>query len=303
MESIANYNSPKEIGRFLKANGMAPTRRFGQNFLISQAVREKIVGLLELEGGETIWEIGPGLGAMTSHLVNNGGRLVLFEIDRRFVDYLRQAFGSEDSAATDRQGARRDTGVEIIAGDVLKTWKTVFEEQGMADRIIGNLPYNSAAAIIASIIEHGDLPPIMVYTVQKEVGERMTAEPGSRDYSAFTVLCRFACRVEDCGNVSAGCFYPQPHVTSKIVRMVPRGDLDYSLLPMVSSFTRRVFASRRKTIRNNLSGSMWAEKLGLDRLLELLQASGIDPEARGESLSVERITGFVENFSRNNPGV
>ncbi|MDY7029520.1 MAG: 16S rRNA (adenine(1518)-N(6)/adenine(1519)-N(6))-dimethyltransferase RsmA [Spirochaetota bacterium] len=299
----------------MKANGIAPNRRFGQNFLISQGVREKIIGLLELTGGETIWEIGPGIGAMTSHLAENGGRLVLFEIDRRFVEYLRQTFGtgpeagppaddgSEDAAARDRQWARRDTGVEIVAGDVLKTWKTVFEEQGMADRIIGNLPYNSAAAIIASIIEHGDLPPIMVYTVQKEVGERMTAEPGSRDYSAFTVLCRFACRVEDCGNVSAGCFYPQPHVTSKIVRMVPRGDLDYSLLPMVSSFTRRVFASRRKTIRNNLSGSMWAEKLGRDRLFELLQASGIDPEARGESLSVESIAGFVENFSRNNPGV
>lgn len=253
-------------------------------------MREKIIGLLELTGGETTWEIGPGLGAMTFHLAENGGRLVLFEIDRRFVEYLRQETEGKP-------------GIEIVAGDVLKTWKNVCEREGMADRIIGNLPYNSAAAIIASLIEHGELPPIMVYTVQKEVGERMTAHPGSRDYSAFTVLCRFACEVEDCGNVSAGCFYPQPHVTSKIVRMVPRGDLDYSLLPLVSSFTRRVFASRRKTIRNNLSGSAWAEKLGQDRLLELLRSSGIDPDARGESLPVETIVGFVENFSRNNPGV
>ncbi len=253
-------------------------------------MREKIVGLLELTGGETVWEIGPGLGAMTTHLVNNGGRLVLFEIDRRFVEYLRQETGG-------------DARIDIISGDVLKTWKSVCEQQGMADRIIGNLPYNSAAAIIASLIEYGKLPPVMVYTVQKEVGERMTADPGSRDYSAFTVLCRFACDVEDCGNVSAGSFYPRPHVTSKIVRMLPRHDLDYSLLPMVSSFTRRVFASRRKTIRNNLSGSEWADRLGRDRLFELLQASGIDPEARGESLSVERIVEFVENFSRNKPGV
>jgi len=244
-------------------------------------VREKIIELLEPKDAAHIWEIGPGLGAMTAHLVETDSRLTLFEIDKMFIKYLRQVFEIR-------------SGVKIIGGDVLKTWKEVFFSDGMPDRIIGNLPYNSAAAIIASFIESGNLPPRMVYTVQKEVGERMVAGPGTKDYSAFSVLCGFACDVRDCGNVAPGCFYPQPHVTSKIVLMTPRGSGDLSLLPLVSSFTRAVFASRRKTIRNNLINSTWTRDIDPQRLWALLGESGIDPEGRGETIAVEDIVGFVK---------
>lgn len=290
MEHLASYNSPGEIEHFLKVNGMAPSRRFGQNFLISRAVRERIVGLLELKGGETVWEIGPGLGAMTTHLIDKTAELVLFEIDRRFIEYLQQLYGEKKE-------------VRIVSGDVLKTWQGVYARQGRADIIFGNLPYNSAAAIIASVIEHGDPPPRMVFTVQKEVGERMTAAAGTKDYSAFTVLCSFACRIEDCGNISPGSFYPRPRVTSKVVKMVRRDDRDYRLLPIVSSFTRSVFASRRKTIRNNLAAGGWGREIGPGRLNTLLEESGIDPNRRGESLPAEVIIDFAEKFAGELPGV
>jgi len=253
-------------------------------------VREKIIGLLELEGNEKVWEIGPGLGAMTSHLLSTRVRLFLFEIDRMFIEYLEKAFGDRGD-------------LKIIPGDVLKTWRAEYELTGPPDRVIGNLPYNSAAAIIASFIEQGNLPPRMVYTVQKEVGERMLARPGTKDYSAFTVLCSFACSIRDCGNVPAGNFYPSPHVMSKVVLLTPCGRYDFSLLPMVSSFTRAVFASRRKTIRNNLQRGGWWSGMEQDLLFNLLRQSGIEPGDRGENLSVDSIVSFVQKIRRHNDTV
>lgn len=286
MDQIENYNSPKAIRAFLERNGMAASRRFGQNFLIDQSMREKIIALLELPEEAAVWEIGPGLGAMTQHLIDKSSELVLFEIDKRFIQFLSQLYQDEPK-------------VEIVAGDVLKSRRPVFEERGVPDGIIGNLPYNSAAAIIAELIEQACLPPKLVFTVQKEVGERMLASPGTRDYSAFSILCQSACTVSDGGNVAASCFYPQPHVTSKVVVLEPHGGLNPALLPMVSRVSRALFSSRRKTIRNTLLKSELAAAFGQETLLHILEETGIDPQLRGEVLSVQEIHCLAERISGN----
>mgnify|MGYP006285855065 CR=1 FL=1 len=275
-----NYNSPKSIAQFLRENGMAPTRRFGQNFLISQAVREKILRLLELPQDGTVWEIGPGLGAMTHMLVERAARSVLFEIDRRFIEYLNNLY-------------KEHSNVRIVAGDVVKTWKQVYAEEGLPKRIMGNLPYNTASMIIGDLIESGCVAERMVFTVQKEVAARMSAKPGTRDYSAFSVICQFACSVSDAGVISPGAFYPQPHVDSAVVLMQPHGRYRYELLSLVSTITKALFSARRKTIRNTLGRSVVATRYGKPQLYGALEATGIDAGQRGEELPVETIVALA----------
>jgi len=283
MQRIENYNSPKEIRQFLTSRGMAPNRRFGQNFLISQGMREKITELLELREGMDVWEIGPGLGAMTQHLLEYNPQLTLFEIDRLFVEYLRELYGGRSS-------------LQIVEGDVLRTLHGVYGQRGVPDRIIGNLPYNIASAIIASMIEAGCLAERMVFTVQKEVGARISAVPGTREYSSFSVLCQFACDIIEAGDISPANFYPQPHVTSGVLVLVPHGKYDPALLPWVSRISRALFSSRRKTIRNTLLKAEWLDGVGRERMSELLEEHSIDRGLRGEVLSVQQIADLARSL-------
>lgn len=284
MDGELNYNSPKSIAQFLQTHGMAPNRRFGQNFLISQGVREKIVGLLELEGQSTVWEIGPGLGAMTHMLVDKAENITLFEIDNRFIQFLTTLYTEYPH-------------LKIVTGDVVKTWKSVYQEEGLPDRIMGNLPYNTASMIIANLIEAGCVAPRMVFTVQKEVAARMRAAPGSREYSSFSVICQFACTVEDGGTISPGAFYPPPHVDSALVLMKPHGRFNFCRLPLVSAITKALFSSRRKTIRNTLVRSSLASRYGEEKIAAALDAGGIDPGQRGEELTVEKVVELAEFLS------
>lgn len=287
MDGELNYNSPKSIAQFLRQNGMAPTRRFGQNFLISQPVREKILGLLELPGDGVVWEIGPGLGAMTHMLIDKVTRIVLFEIDRRFIEFLNSLYAQRDD-------------VRIIAGDVVKTWEAVYAAEGLPNRIMGNLPYNTASMIIGDLIEAGCISERMVFTVQKEVAARMNAKPGTRDYSAFSVICQFACSVKDTGVISPGAFYPQPHVDSSVVLMQPHGKYRFELLPLVSTITKALFSARRKTIRNTLGRSVIATRYGKSVLYDALEASEINAGQRGEELPVSTIVDLSEHLSQHN---
>jgi 16S rRNA (adenine1518-N6/adenine1519-N6)-dimethyltransferase len=260
---------------------MAATHRFGQNFLISKRVREKILGLLDLPPDGTVWEIGPGLGAMTHMLVDNAARIVLFEIDRRFIEFLTSLYSEREE-------------MRIVAGDVVKTWEAVYSSEGLPDRIMGNLPYNTAAMIIGDLLMAGSVSERMVFTVQKEVAARMNAKPSTREYSAFSVLCQFACSIQPAGLISPGAFYPRPHVDSAIVLMRPHGKYDFDLLPLVSTITKALFSSRRKTIGNTLGRSVVASQYGKSRLYDALDITGIDTGRRGEELPVETIVKLAE---------
>lgn len=239
-------------------------------------MREKILGLLDLPSNGTVWEIGPGLGAMTHMLVDNAAGSTLFEIDRRFIEFLKSIYSQRDD-------------IRIVAGDVVKTWEEVYSSEGLPDRIMGNLPYNTAAMIIGDLLTAGCVAGRMVFTVQKEVAARMKAKPATREYSTFSVLCQFACTIEHAGVISPGAFYPQPHVDSALVLMKPHGKYDFHLMPLVSTITKALFSSRRKTIRNTLGRSVVATKYGKHRLYDALDASRIDAGRRGEELPVDTI--------------
>ncbi|MCX7026425.1 MAG: 16S rRNA (adenine(1518)-N(6)/adenine(1519)-N(6))-dimethyltransferase RsmA [Spirochaetes bacterium] len=249
------------------------SKRFGQNFLVDRNARQKLYAAIGAGPGAPIWEIGPGIGSITSLLLEGGHKVTAFEIDYGFVRVLKEVF---DSAP----------GFSIVEGDFLKTWKSALAS-GRPEVIFGNLPYNAALAIIADLLEHPWVPPRIVFTVQKEAAKRIAASPGTKDYSAFSVLCSSVCRTTILYDIGPSAFWPQPRVTSSVILLEPRfepvaGDDRLGF----SRFVRSSFSSRRKTLRNNLSAY---DKAMAARLDPALSALGISGEIRAEALSPEAL--------------
>lgn len=234
--------------------------------------------------GDAVWEIGPGLGAMTHMVAGRCAFLTVFEIDHGFIRFLDRYFGEIP-------------GFSIVEGDVLKSWPGTYEKGPTPDLVFGNLPYNCAAAFIGDLVEAEVRPRKMVFTIQKEVAERMAASPGSGQYGAFSMLCSLAWEVRIAGQIKPGAFYPAPEVTSAIVEMVPHGRFEGLSMPAAALFIRDLFSSRRKTIRNCLGKGRIARITGRERLLEIAAASGIDPDKRGEEIGPEAAAKAVRNLT------
>ena len=245
MVSDINYNSASALKAFLEEKNLGMRKKFGQNFLINPETRISLVEALGANSGDEVWEIGPGLGAMTSLLLEKGLAVRAFEIDAGFIRVLKNIFANEEN-------------FRLVEGDVMKTWQEHFPckkpdsntEQENAPLLLGNLPYNIAAALLADMIEKRRLFTRMVVTVQKEVALRMTAAAGSADYSSFSVLCASAYKVKPLMLIRPSSFYPQPNVDSMGVLLENKNAGEYPRVfyPLV----RSLFASRRKTIKNNL---------------------------------------------------
>lgn len=268
-----DYNSPAELKQILDMNGFSMQKKFGQNFLINAEARKRLVDSLELTENMPVWEIGPGLGAITNELLERGAKLTVFEIDRGFISLIKQFFEEYEAKGK----------FEIVEGDVLKTWKGQLEKLGLPDRLFGNLPYNIAAAIIADTIENDVRFEKCVFTVQKEVAMRMTAKAGSEDYSSFSVLCQWAYKTSSVMDLAGGNFWPKPNVDSRSVVMIKNPDYPGCKSPQeFIKMQRALFSSRRKTVRNNLTNYLSSN----DKALEYLEKAGIDKMKRAEVLTI-----------------
>lgn len=271
-----DYNSPTELKNVLDSNGFSMQKKFGQNFLINADARTKLIDALEIDENKTVWEIGPGLGAMTNEILERGSDLTVFEIDRGFAGLINQFFESY----------KQKDKFRIVEGDVLKTWKKQLETAGKPDRLFGNLPYNIAATVIADTIENNIRFDKCVFTVQKEVAIRMAAKPGSEDYSSFSVLCQWAYDVKPLLDLTGGNFWPKPNVDSRAVVMTLKENFPNCENPaLFVKVQRALFTSRRKTVRNNLSVFLKNN----DQAVEYLNKAGIDLMKRAEVLTVEEL--------------
>jgi 16S rRNA (adenine1518-N6/adenine1519-N6)-dimethyltransferase len=271
-----DYNSPSDLKTFLEDNAMSMQKKFGQNFLVNGDARKKIVNALALSPGMNVWEVGPGLGAMTEEILSRGAKLTVFEIDRGFVKMLKNFYEKEIASGE----------LTIIEGDVLKTWKRQCDETGIPERFFGNLPYNIASAIIGDTIEQNVRFDKAVVTVQKEVAQRMTSAPGTGDYSSFSILCQWAYDVETVMDLAGGNFWPRPNVDSRAVVMTKRGAFPgCESRQTFMKMQRALFVSRRKNIKNNLTQFLSdAEKADT-----VLRKAGIDPSLRAEAVTVEQL--------------
>jgi 16S rRNA (adenine1518-N6/adenine1519-N6)-dimethyltransferase len=267
------------------------SKRFGQNFLVHRPSRLRILDLVQASVGANVWEIGPGIGSMTALALDSGLALTAFEIDYGFARLLKRLFGGRSNFA-------------LVEGDFIDTWRAELEAspsleralQRGPERIFGNLPYNAASSIVASIIEGGLRPARMVFTVQREGALRMTARPGTKDYSAFSVLCSSAFATKIAFDLGAGCFWPAPRVQSSVVLMVPRTDpLEDGDRAGFSAFVRAAFSSRRKTLRNNLRDSE------AEILPEVLAELALRADVRAEALAPEELAEVYERLRRAAP--
>ncbi|MDY4984859.1 MAG: 16S rRNA (adenine(1518)-N(6)/adenine(1519)-N(6))-dimethyltransferase RsmA [Treponema sp.] len=284
-----DYNSPAALKTFMESQGFSMQKKFGQNFLINEDARKRLVDALEVGEGVKVWEVGPGLGSMTSEILERGSDLTVFEIDKGFTGLISQFFEDYSKKGT----------FKLVEGDVLKTWKKQLDENNLPDRFFGNLPYNIAATIIADTIENNVRFDKCVFTVQKEVAVRMCAQPGSEDYSSFSVLCNWAYDVKPLLDLTGGNFWPKPNVDSRAVVMNKKEGFPGCNNPkLFVRMQRALFSSRRKTVRNNLSGFLKNNDLTLQALSE----AEIDPMKRAEVLTIPQMLKLSDVIDKLNSG-
>lgn len=265
-----NYDSVKEVISVLESEGLAMSKKFGQNFLIDHNARESIREKIAYKENLSAWEIGPGMGAITSLVLNSGIKVKAFEIDKGFCRLLKERAFSDEANFT------------LIEGDALKT---ISDQSEIPDIIYGNLPYNVGSIIIARLIENNILPKRMVYTLQREVVERICAKENSDDYSSFSVLCQIDYKPTLSFVIRKGCFYPEPQVESAVVVMEKRKEslVPESLRETFIEVNRALFSQRRKTIKNNLKA------LNLKDIDRVIASSNLAGNERAETLSIEKI--------------
>jgi 16S rRNA (adenine1518-N6/adenine1519-N6)-dimethyltransferase len=240
---------------------LAP-QKFGQHFLSSQPVLDRIAALICGSGKPHVLEIGPGRGALTGKLISCASRLTAIEIDPDLTAYLRSRFAGVEN-------------LDLVQADALE----VDFAQYHPDIIAGNLPYSIATPLIERTVRQG-LPG--VFLIQKEVAERLAAKPGSRDYGFLTVETQLFAQVELMFTVPPGAFKPPPKVDSAVVRLTPRnvaGEMGIHDVSAFLGFLSACFRQKRKTLRNNLresfsvdghpESSLRAEQLSLDQLAAL----------------------------------
>lgn len=252
-----------------------PRKRFGQNFLTNQLVIDHILQAMHIQPSDHVVEIGPGLGALTIPLLKRLPKLTAIEIDKDLQVHLRAQQDAEEK-------------LTLIDGDAL----TIdYGQFGNKLRIIGNLPYNISTPLLFHLLQF--LPHIddMLFMLQKEVVERMAAEPGHKTYGRLSVVLQYYCQVEHLFDVPASAFHPAPKVESAIVRLTP---FKVSPYPAISfhefeQFMMSAFSMRRKTLANNLKTILNASDL---------VALNIEPSLRPEQVSISdfvKIAAFVND--------
>ena len=262
-----------QIKSLLARHGFRFSKSMGQNFLIADWVPREIAKASGAHPDAGVLEIGPGIGCLTRELAGRAGKVVSVELDRSLLPILEETLAGRDN-------------VEIVSGDILKLdirqmtrdmpWLSGFAA-------CANLPYNITTPAITALIEAQCFFAITVM-IQKEVAQRICAQPGSKDYGAFSVYCQYYTAPELLFEVPPDCFIPAPKVTSAVVRMVPRpapaevDDPDHFF-----RVVKAAFALRRKTRLNRLAANLDRPR---EDILRALEACGVPPDTRGERLSI-----------------
>ncbi len=274
-KDIATPTRTKEI---LKKYGFSFKKSLGQNFLIDTNILHNIVKTASLDETKAALEIGPGIGALTEHLARAAGKVVAIELDQRLLPILSDTLEPYPNT-------------EVIHGDVLKVdLRRLFREKFAAYpkvNVVANLPYYVTSPILMRLLEE-ELPlENIVVMMQKEVAERIAAAPGGKEYGALSIMAQYYAEPEIAMIVPHSVFIPQPNVDSAVLKLAVREK------PPVEVVSRQVlfkvikasFAQRRKTIYNNLMGSIFG-KDQRELLLDVLQRAEVDPSRRGETLSI-----------------
>lgn len=262
-----------------------PLKRLGENYLIDSNIKDKIIAEIHPAPGETILEIGPGLGALTMDLARSGAEVVAVEKDRKALSILRALTGDEF------------LNLKLHVGDILE-----FDIGGLACgkrlKVVGSLPYYITTPIIERLIECRGHIDYAVILVQKEFAERLLAGPGSKDCSSLGCFVRYFTSPKHIHTVKRASFYPEPEVDSAIVRLDMLGEPSVAVRDeeLLFKIVRGSFNQRRKSIINSLSRKEVLDMPKAD-LAAILKRVKVDPTARPETLSLETFASIANSIS------
>ena len=255
-----------------------PRKRFGQNFLHDKMVIQRIVNSINPRQGDHIVEIGPGEGALTELVLDRIGAMDVVELDRDLIPLLKIRFVLQEDLNIHQADALKFDFCQLQAGD-----KKI--------RIIGNLPYNISTPLLFHLFDSNHCIQDMHFMLQKEVVDRIVANPGDSAYGRLGIMMQYFCRSEYVFTVKPGAFRPAPKVNSAIVRLIPheKPPVDIDNFDEFSKLVNFSFTQRRKTLRNILKGKLDATQI---------EALGIEPTIRPERLSLEDFTKISNTLSR-----
>lgn len=280
-----DFISPAQIKKIASRYGFVFKKGLGQNFLSSQSVLEEIADAAEIEN-KGVMEIGPGFGVLTNELAKRARKVLALEIDDRLIPILADTLSEYDNVKIVNQ--------DVLKADLQKLIKDEFKEEKIS--VAANLPYYITTPIITTLIEGGLPLNNLVVMVQKEVADRIVAEPDSKNYGAISVLCQYYTEVELVTVVGADLFVPPPKVDSAVVRMKFRDTPAVSVKDEKMFFrtVKAAFSQRRKTLLNCLVSNFTQTK---SELAEILESVGIDPTRRGETLSLSEFAALSDMLS------
>ena len=256
----------------LMMEGHKARKRFGQNFLKDEYWIGRIAQAVDPQPGQAIVEIGPGQAALTRELIAGARHVRAVEIDRDLAGWLKTQFTEEE--------------LTLIEADALTLdWKTTAGNDRL--RVVGNLPYNISSPLLFHLMEAADHIVDQHFMLQREVVDRMTAEPGSKTYGRLSVMLQWRYKMHKLFDVPPGAFTPAPKVVSSVVRMVPKKKVDVPQcdFALFSSVVANAFAQRRKTLRNALSVLLTEDDISV---------AGINPQERAEKLPLEAFIALTE---------
>ncbi|RXZ46772.1 16S rRNA (adenine(1518)-N(6)/adenine(1519)-N(6))-dimethyltransferase RsmA [Agromyces fucosus] len=269
-ETVPRLLGPAEIRDLAELLDVTPTKKLGQNFVHDANTVRRIVQTAGVQPGETVLEIGPGLGSLTLGLLETGASVIAVEIDKRLAAQLPHTAGIMQPG----------TPLTVVTEDALR----VTELPGEPVRLVANLPYNISVPVLLHLLEHFDSLQSGIVMVQAEVGYRLAADPGSKVYGAPSVKAAWYGNWRTAGQVSRMVFWPVPNVDSVLVGF-ERADAPGTEAERIATFALvdAAFQQRRKMLRQSLSSVLGG---GSAQASAVLEAAGVDPQERGEQLTV-----------------
>jgi 16S rRNA (adenine1518-N6/adenine1519-N6)-dimethyltransferase len=285
--------TPRQTLTYLKHlfehRGIRPNRRHGQNFLIDLNTHDLIARSAEISPRDVILEVGPGAGALTTLLAGEASAVVTVEIDPAMARLTREATSGLPNVRVlqmDALARKNEINPEVL--DNLRAGLAVAPDRRL--KLVANLPYNVATPIVSNLLVHPDLcPELMVVTIQRELADRMLAEPHSEMYGSLSVMVQALADAELVRILSPKVFWPRPKVESAIIKIVPSAEKRAAIpdLPWFHEVVRRVFTLRRKNLRVVIFGlwkGRWRDKTQVDALLASIDLTG---DVRAEALNVQ----------------
>ena len=285
-----------DIRQLLARAGLRPDRRHGQHFLVDGNLMRLLVAEAELESTDTVLEVGPGVGNLTELLIEGAGHVVAVEIDPQVAAIARErlaAAANLDLLVTDILANKH-----TVAPSVLGTVRRRRDALGGAVKLVANLPYQAATPLMAELVQADPPPERLVFTVQEEVAARLAAEPGTSEYGPVGVLVQALAEVKVLRRLGPSVFWPRPQVWSAMVRIRPSAARRARIadLAVLRRTIEGLFGHRRKRAARSLSladpsgasPQEWAARL---------RAVGLDPDARGETYSVDEIVRLANSLT------